>query len=811
MITEEVSIPNCQGCLDPIEEGSVVAFGESLFHTKCFVCDKCKKCMENKTNLLLLENGKPVCDNCSYNCTECNKIIRDEAIMTGENAYHSDCFKCISCKNKIEDLIFTQTKKGIYCSICYESRKASRKNKVKPTPLTELPSRPLIHDPPTPAISPSNSSGIPSDSLLSALSPITLSFFDSSSNDLLDNLSNSLGANLCLNFSPSSEDTTQYRISRASEILQSSLRTSSLKHVTEAYDDKDISNLDDSRLKKELSEARLSLKELEWDYKSLQKASQQALDEFNKIKEEYAKETIIKRQQEIIITTLLKSSNHGGLLSKKELDKLGKFRAQLENACNELIKYRDMLAIEIDRSVDKQKLGNFYQKGLKTQLTSMIQQRDLLISETRELKATRDEALCSLVKLTQVNSSPEEQSPATSPQIPNTARPRRISDAGSIICNVSSRNSFMGDQTPTLFRIKKKGSTMFSKLTSSNSSSSISNTNANTKLRLETSVSASSIPSLTTSPSIYGISSKYINGSSQNLTKKSGSTESNLSSTSMQGNHSFLPTSFIRPVKCGVCTDKMWGRSEYRCEGCGFLSHSKCLSQVPSACSSPSPVLSRSSFDLLPEFDNKSSPPLSKSSSIFETSLIERVEFEGRPVPLLVTKCIEAVEKRGLDYEGIYRKSGGAAQTKAIQLAFDQGDSVDLCNEDEFNDVCAITSALKQYFRELPNPLITFESYQELIDISIMDNNDARKLKKVNKILSKLPRAHQDTLYLLLKHLNKICESSSLNRMTIKSLSMVFAPTLMRHQDPSRDFLDISYKNAIVEYLLLNTSKLQCF
>ncbi|KAG1147189.1 hypothetical protein G6F37_006041 [Rhizopus arrhizus] len=811
MITEEVSIPNCQGCLNSIEEGSVVAFGESLFHTKCFVCDKCKKCMENKTNLLLLENGKPVCDNCSYNCTECNKIIRDEAIMTGENAYHSDCFKCISCKNKIEDLIFTQTKKGIYCSICYESRKASRKNKVKPTPLTELPPRQLIHDPPTPAISPSNSSGIPSDSLLSALSPITLSFFDSSSNDLLDNLSNSLGANLCLNFSPSSEDTTQYRISRASEILQSSLRTSSLKHVTEAYDDKDISNLDDSRLKKELSEARLSLKELEWDYKSLQKASQQALDEFNKIKEEYAKEAIIKRQQEIIITTLLKSSNHGGLLSKKELDKLGKFRAQLENACNKLIKYRDMLAIEIDQSVDKQKLGNFYQKGLKTQLTSMIQQRDLLISETRELKATRDEALYSLVKLTQVNSSPEEQSPATSPQISNTARPRRISDAGSIICNVSSRNSFMGDQTPTLFRIKKKGSTMFSKLTSSNSSSSISNTNANTKLRLETSVSASSIPSLTTSPSTYGISSKYINGSSQNLTKKSGSTESNLSSTSMQGNHSFLPTSFIRPVKCGVCTDKMWGRSEYRCEGCGFLSHSKCLSQVPSACSSPSPVLSRSSFDLLPEFDNKSSPPLSKSSSIFETSLIERVEFEGRPVPLLVTKCIEAVEKRGLDYEGIYRKSGGAAQTKAIQLAFDQGDSVDLCNEDEYNDVCAITSALKQYFRNLPNPLITFESYQELIDISIMDNNDARKLKKVNKILSKLPRAHQDTLYLLLKHLNKICESSSHNRMTIKSLSMVFAPTLMRHQDPSRDFLDISYKNAIVEYLLLNTSKLQCF
>lgn len=97
---------------------------------------------------------------------------------------------------------------------------------------------------------------------------------------------------------------------------------------------------------------------------------------------------------------------------------------------------------------------------------------------------------------------------------------------------------------------------------------------------------------------------------------------------------------------------------------------------------------------------------------------MERVDFEGRIVPLLVEECIKAVEQRGLDYEGIYRKSGGAAQTRAIQLAFEQGDKADLCNEDEYNDVCAITSVLKQYFRELPNPLLTFECYQELIDIS---------------------------------------------------------------------------------------------
>jgi hypothetical protein len=37
---------------------------------------------------------------------------------------------------------------------------------------------------------------------------------------------------------------------------------------------------------------------------------------------------------------------------------------------------------------------------------------------------------------------------------------------------------------------------------------------------------------------------------------------------------------------------------------------------------------------------------------------------------------------------------------------------------------------------------------------------------------------------------------------------MVFAPTLMRHNDASKDFLDMSYKNAAVEFILTNTSEL---
>jgi hypothetical protein len=101
---------------------------------------------------------------------------------------------------------------------------------------------------------------------------------------------------------------------------------------------------------------------------------------------------------------------------------------------------------------------------------------------------------------------------------------------------------------------------------------------------------------------------------------------------------------------------------------------------------------------------------------MFGTSLTARVAFEERDIPLLVEKCIEAVEARGMDYEGIYRKSGGAAQMRTIQMAFETNTGLDLKNEDEINDICAVTSVLKQYFRELPNPLLTYELYDPFME-----------------------------------------------------------------------------------------------
>ena len=106
--------------------------------------------------------------------------------------------------------------------------------------------------------------------------------------------------------------------------------------------------------------------------------------------------------------------------------------------------------------------------------------------------------------------------------------------------------------------------------------------------------------------------------------------------------------------------------------------------------------------------------PAEPPSTLFGSDLVERADYERRQIPSVVTRCIEEVELRGMDIEGIYRKTGGNSQVKMIQEGFDKTEDFDI--SDPSLDITAVTSVLKQYFRKLPNPLLTFEVYERILD-----------------------------------------------------------------------------------------------
>ena len=114
---------------------------------------------------------------------------------------------------------------------------------------------------------------------------------------------------------------------------------------------------------------------------------------------------------------------------------------------------------------------------------------------------------------------------------------------------------------------------------------------------------------------------------------------------------------------------------------CGIYCHTKCISSFHIICNSASIA---------------EEPPSDASgaglTTMFGNDLVAQCLTENRLVPTVVTTCIDAVEATALEYEGIYRKSGGMGQTKLISSCFDRGEPFDLQDEDRFNDISAVTS-----------------------------------------------------------------------------------------------------------------------
>lgn len=107
-------------------------------------------------------------------------------------------------------------------------------------------------------------------------------------------------------------------------------------------------------------------------------------------------------------------------------------------------------------------------------------------------------------------------------------------------------------------------------------------------------------------------------------------------------------------------------------------------------------------------------PAADAATTLFGSDLTERAEFERRQIPSVVTRCIEEVELRGMDQEGIYRKTGGNSQVNMIKEGFDKNENFDISDPDL--DITAVTSVLKQYFRKLPIPLLNFEVYDRVLE-----------------------------------------------------------------------------------------------
>ncbi|KAJ6091809.1 hypothetical protein N7467_003778 [Penicillium canescens] len=188
--------------------------------------------------------------------------------------------------------------------------------------------------------------------------------------------------------------------------------------------------------------------------------------------------------------------------------------------------------------------------------------------------------------------------------------------------------------------------------------------------------------------------------------------------------------------------------------------------------------------------------------ALFGTDLEARMEHEKSIIPAIVTRCIQEVELRGMDMEGIYRKSGAASAIQIIREGFERS-PFDYDISDPDLDIHAVTSTLKQYFRKLPNPLVTYDVYELIIDSVEIPSTQGR-IELLQKSLLELPRVHRDVLEFLIFHLRRVVERHEENLMTSQNVAVVFAPTIMRPESLAREMTDVQKKNDVLKFLVEN-------
>ncbi|OBZ70688.1 putative Rho-type GTPase-activating protein 3 [Grifola frondosa] len=563
-----------------------------------------------------------------------------------------------------------------------------------------------------------------------------------------------------------------------------------------------------------LDQRREEYNELKRNIDGMKRASQQYMDGLTVAQTEYDRELKARRDAEAEVTRLrvllsgqavrltaisgdTKRQEAQRQLSRELRDNL----SSLEKDVSKLKAMRDMTLAEVEQLsasnsstlvADSEESGasigtalSMRFDNIKTQyqheLIPLTEQRETLMREIAELKASRD---AFLEETTVLNARNEELAQLNAQYV------RRVE-------NTTVESAYTKQET--VLRHKHGNSLDRARSPPMLSHSLSSSTLAASEESAESKFVKVSRPDNADAPGPQFRPPKFIKWGSKAPKENAAvpGTDNNKPKSRME--HIFQQVSVLRVARCDHCGDKMWG-SQFRCANCNIAVHTRCIHHVNLPCS-------QQTSNPREEHHAPSIAPL--PPSMFGRDLIEQVRADSRNerrfIPVIVEKCIDAVDGLALEYEGIYRKTGGAGQSKTITQLFERGDyqAFDLRDTERFNDICSVTSVLKTYFRSLPNPLFTHALHEEFVNATSI-RDQAIKSRTFQELVKELPQEHYYTTRAMMLHLHRVRENSDKNLMHARNLGVVFGPTLMRSRDPGAEFSDMAGKALCIEYLVEN-------
>ncbi|XP_057214225.1 stAR-related lipid transfer protein 8 isoform X3 [Triplophysa rosa] len=185
---------------------------------------------------------------------------------------------------------------------------------------------------------------------------------------------------------------------------------------------------------------------------------------------------------------------------------------------------------------------------------------------------------------------------------------------------------------------------------------------------------------------------------------------------------------------------------------------------------------------VVPKFMKRSKVPDYKDKHVFGVPPIVNVQRTGQPLPQSIQQAMRYLRSQCLEKVGIFRKSGVKSRIQALrQLNENSPDHVSYQGQSAYD----VADLIKQYFRDLPEPVLTSKLTDTFLHIYQFVPAEQR-LQAVQAAVILLPDENREVLQTLLYFLSDIASAQD-NQMTADSLAVCLAPSVLHLNTSKKD------------------------
>lgn len=176
----------------------------------------------------------------------------------------------------------------------------------------------------------------------------------------------------------------------------------------------------------------------------------------------------------------------------------------------------------------------------------------------------------------------------------------------------------------------------------------------------------------------------------------------------------------------------------------------------------------------VPKFMKRMKVPDYKDKTVFGVPLIVHVQRTGQPLPQSIQQALRYLHSNCLDQVGLFRKSGVKSRIQALrQMNENFPENVNYEDQSAYD----VADMVKQFFRDLPEPLFTNKLSDTFLHIYQYVPEEQR-LQAVQAAILLLADESRDVLQTLLCFLKDVSNLVEENQMTPKNLAVCLAPSL---------------------------------